>query len=165
MCQNPRDFLPKKGYSTVGTPARYKQFVIDTTTVAVVTTYTLSRFLAWEFYYDSVTGPHIADFVERKVKPFLSDNAANQRTELARNAMEDVFGRRYRYCAANSPRLEPIEHGFSLIKKTIQANDMEAQIHLIGLLNRCFQHYPFQGEGGSAGNVHMLQINNYFHFS
>jgi hypothetical protein len=85
--------------------------------VAVVTAYTLSGFLAWEFYYDSDTGAHIADFVERKVKSFLSgnsigifNNASNQRTELARNAMEDVFGGRCRYCAAYSPRLKPIEH-------------------------------------------------------
>jgi hypothetical protein len=62
--------------------------------VAVVAAHTLSGFLAWEFYYDSITGAHIADFVERKVKPFLSgdsfgifDNASNQCTELARNAM------------------------------------------------------------------------------
>jgi hypothetical protein len=72
MCQKPRDL---KGYSTFGTPAKYEQFVIGTTTVAVVAAYTYYRFLAWEFYYDSVTSAHIADFVERKVKPFLTGDS------------------------------------------------------------------------------------------
>jgi hypothetical protein len=34
MCESPKDFQPKKGWSTVGTPAAYTQVVIDTTTVA-----------------------------------------------------------------------------------------------------------------------------------
>jgi hypothetical protein len=39
--------------------------------VAAVAAYTLFGFVAWEFYHESVTGAHIADFIERKVKPFL----------------------------------------------------------------------------------------------
>jgi transposase len=127
MCESPKDFQPKKGWSTVGTPAAYTQVVIDTTTVAAVAAYTPFGFVAWEFYHESVTGAHIADFIERKVKPFLSrddfgifDNASNQRTELARDAMGDAFGGMYRYCPAYSPWLKPVERGFSNVKGMIR---------------------------------------------
>jgi transposase len=162
MCQNPKDFQPKKGWSTVGTHAVYTQIVIGITTVPVVAAYTPFGFLAWELYYDSVTGAHIADFIERKVKPFLSedsfgifDNASNQRTELARDAMEDAFSGRYRFCPAYSPWLKPIERGFSNVKRMIQKNDIEGQVNPIGLINRCFHHYSFEGEGGFEGDIYM----------
>jgi hypothetical protein len=162
-CESPKDFQPKKGSSTVGTPAAYTQVVINTTTVAAVAAYTPFGSVAWEFYDESVTGD-IADFIERKVKPFwleddfeIFDNASNQRTELARDAMEDVFGRRYRYCPAYSPWLKPVERGFSNVKGMIRGNGFEAQVDPIGLLNRCFHHFSFgsAGEGGSAGDVYI----------
>jgi hypothetical protein len=98
MCESPKDFQPKKGWSTVGTPAAYTQVVIDTTTVVAVAAYAPFGFVAWDFYHESVTGAHIADFIEQKVKPFLSeddfgifDNTSDQRTELTRDAMEDAM--------------------------------------------------------------------------
>jgi hypothetical protein len=127
-----------------------------------VAAYTPFGFVAWEFYQESVTGAHIADFIEWNVKPFLSeddfgifDNASNQRTELARDAMEDAFGGRYRNCPAYSPWLKPVERGFSNVKGMIRENDFEAQVDPIGLMNRCFHHLSFEGEGGSAADVYI----------
>jgi hypothetical protein len=156
MCESPKDFQPKKGWCTVGTPVAYTQVVIGTTTVAAVTASSLgvlSRISYWCPY---------CRFIERKVKPFLSeddfgifDNASNQRTELARDAMEDAFGGRYRYCPAYSPCLKPVKRGFSNVKGMIRENDIEAKVDPIGLINRCFHHFSFEGEGGSADDVYI----------
>jgi hypothetical protein len=162
ICESPKDFRPKKGWCTVGTPVAYTQVVIGTTIVAAVAAYTPFGFVTWEYYHESVDGAHIADFIERKVKPFLSeddfgifDNAFNQRTELARDAMEDAFGGRYRYCPAYNPRLKPVKRGFSNVKGMIRENNIEAHGDPIGLINRCFHHFSFEGEGGSAGDVYI----------
>jgi hypothetical protein len=130
MVQTPEDFLQRYGYSPSGEECREKQIVIGGVTYAVHAAYTENGFMAWSVFAGTVTEVEVSQFVQTlpTYRSFndrsygLFDNASNQRTPLVRAEIESVFDGKYGYCSAYSPALKPIENGFSLVKRYIQAH-------------------------------------------
>jgi transposase len=116
--------------------------------------FTIGGFLCWRIYSEEVSGDEVADFIKKLVSPMVHnssygilDNASNQKSDVARDALETVFNGRYKYCAPYSPRLKPIEAGFSLIKRFSRRYEREGEIDPIGLINRAFKYYSISGDG------------------
>lgn len=158
MIQKPGDYLAKYGYAPKGEAAVMMQIVIGITSYPVFAAYTTRGWIGWGIYGEDCTGAHVSDFVTRTLKPQLTDlsfaivdNASNQRSDMARSALEVTFFGRYGYVPTYSPRYAPCERGFSNVKGMIRDNEFEGQVDPIGLINRCFHYYSVEGEGSTAG--------------
>jgi hypothetical protein len=162
MIQKPGDYLAQFGWSPTGKAAILMQIVIGKISLPVYGAYTTRGWIAWEIYGEDCTGAHVANFV-KILKPQLSndsfaivDNASNQRSEVARIALEDTFNGRFGFLNKYAPRNAPVESGFSNVKRMIQDHELEGQLDPIGLINRCFHYYSVWGPGSSKGDYFLI---------
>jgi len=160
MVQNPKDFKTKFGWSPVGNEASKYQIKIGNITYAVLCAYTQYGFLAYEIFIGNVTQIEVVEFIELKVKPLLSensfgilDNAANFHTATVHQSLEETFNGRYRYCAAYSPHLKPVELGISNVKNYTQAHE-RLDMEPLALLRLAFDTYSIGGDSGDAAYNH-----------
>jgi hypothetical protein len=148
IIHNPKDFLPKYGWSPKGQECTALLFRIEEKVYAVHAAATERGFIAWDIFEGTVTEREVANFVDKvqNAKAFndrsfgIFDNAANQRTDCVRRKLETVFRGRYHYCSPYSPELKPVENAFSMIRKYIQSHHSPTTNH-IDQINAAFHYY------------------------
>ena len=96
----------------------------------------------------------ICHFLEN-LQPFLLptsvglfDNASVNTCEASLQVSDRVFNGRWARVAPNSPRLSPIERGFSLVWTLVRSRWAEAQRNPIRVLEECFDYYSIGSPGG-----------------
>jgi transposase len=156
--QNPKDFQIKMGWAPEGEPATINQIVINSRSFAVHAAYTDKGFIAWQIFEGMVTDVEVCTFLFEKLEPLLLsdsfgiiDNASNQRTYRAKDALYNVFYGIFLYSAPYSPELKPIEKGFSNVKRYIREHESDGVIDPVALIERAFTFYSVIGERGHAG--------------
>lgn len=170
MVQTAEDFRKKYGWAPKGEELEEAQIRIDGKTFAVHAAMSVNGFMEWSIYEGTVTDVEFTLFLE-KMRPHcaekrwvgLFDNAPNQRTDMARTHMQNIFHGVYYYCAPYCPHLKPVEHGFSLVKRYIRehyddAGDPIAQIHA------AFLHYSdrdgMHGKEAAANLFNLYRRNH-----
>ena len=78
----------------------------------------------------------------------LFDNASVNTSEESLQAVERVFGGKW--APPYSPRLAPVERGFSLVWKLVRQRWEEAQLDPIRVLQECFKYYQVGSPRGSV---------------
>jgi transposase len=152
---NPKDNLEKYGWSEIGREAVVLQIFIESRCFAVHAAMTENGFIAWEIFEGNVCGTDVSNFITDKLAPvfggnefLLLDNAANQRTDQVISTMEISLGGRFVYNVEYSPELNPIERGFSLIRRWIRENEGCYVGNPIGLIQSSFFAYSIAGPFG-----------------
>jgi hypothetical protein len=147
MVQTGSDFERKYGWAAKGQRCIRTQLFIRDEVYAVHAACTEDGFIFWDIFQGTVTQGEVQKFLVKlaKVLPADSygilDNATNQRTPLVQEALENIFGGMYQYCAPYSPHLKPVERGFSLVKRYIQLRDDDLTKSARELINEAFQYY------------------------
>ena len=161
---NKDDNDEKYGYALVGSDAIIFQLYIHGRTFSVHAAMRREGFIAWEIFERSVDGLDVANFIKERVHPLfgpndvlLLDNATNQRTTEVYLALTTYLRGRYRYNVPYSPELNPIEHGFSLVRRWCRLHEHEYPNDPIALINAGFKLYSV---GGPLG----MQCSNFFNF-
>lgn len=154
----------KYGYAMIGKDAIILQLHIQGRTFAVHAAMRRIGFIAWEIFERNVDGLDVANFIRERVQPLfepndflLLDNAKNQRTLEVYLALSHNLGGRYHYNVPYSPELNPIEHGFSLVRRWCRQHEHEYPNDPIALINAGFHLYSFRGPLGS-------RCTNFFDF-
>lgn len=80
----------------------------------------------------------------------LFDNATVNTCEESLQSVNRVFDGRWARNAPYSPRLAPIERGFSLVWNLVRERWEEAQMDPIRVLLECFKYYEVGSPGGSV---------------
>ena len=78
----------------------------------------------------------------------LFDNASVNTCEQSLQAVDRVFGGKWARNAPYSPRLAPIEKGFSLVWNLVRQRWQEAQVNPIRVLEEAFKFYEVGSPGG-----------------
>ena len=151
---NPKDYLEKYGWATIGEEAYALQLIIRGKTYAVHAAVCEDGFLAWQVFECNVSAVEVVSFIREKLAPvfpddayLILDNASNQKHASVQEAMERDLKGRYFYCSPYSPELKPIERAFSMVRAWIRnhENDPTASLDLI---EEAFQLYSVLGERG-----------------
>jgi hypothetical protein len=152
---NPKDNLGKYGWSEMGREALVLQIFIEHRCFAVHAAMSEDGFIAWEIFEGNVCGTDVSTFITDKLAPIIGkdkflllDNAANQRTEQVIITMETALEGRYVYNVEYSPELNPIERGFSLIRRWIRDNEGDFVGNPVGLISSSFSAYSTEGPLG-----------------
>ena len=84
---NPKDYLEKYGWATIGDEAYALQLIIRGTTYSVHAAVCEDGFLAWEVFECNVTAREVCAFIKDKLAPLFGsnaililDNASNQQS-------------------------------------------------------------------------------------
>jgi transposase len=152
---NPKDNLDKFGWADSGREAVVFQIVIESRSYAVHAAMSEYGFIAWDIFDGDVCGSDVSSFIKNKLSPvfqnnsfLLLDNAANQRTDEVIATMESSLGGRFVYNVEYSPELNPIERGFSLIRRWIRNNEQMYLGRHVLLINSAFNAYSVEGPFG-----------------
>ena len=119
--------------------------------------YDLTGFVAWRIYEGNCSDAHVVDFLEYVAQcvpdysHLLLDNASNQKSKIVTDALLRLFPDRHTYVPGYSPRLKPIERGFSNVKRYIRKREHEGRVDPVALINEAFHYYSFAGEGSPEG--------------
>ena len=139
---NPKDYLQKYGWSTIGEEAYIFQVIIHAKTYAVHAALTDRGFLAWEIFEKNVTRFDVIEFLRNKVLPKLPpdaililDNAKNQNNNDVHEVMMNSFGGAYRFVPKYSPELKPIERAFSMVRTVVGDHENDINFSDIELIN------------------------------
>ena len=95
---------------------------------------------------DFLTG--LEPFLQLHKSVGLFDNATVNTCENSLQVIDRVFNERWARNAPHSPRLAPIERGFSLVWNLVQQKWQEAQQNPIRVLEECFAYYQVGAPGG-----------------
>ena len=125
---------------------------------SAVAALTTAGFLPCTTIYDSAcNSASIQSFIINGLEPFilqdsvcLLDNASVNVCEESLQVVDRVFNGRWARNAAYSPRLAPIERGFSLVWALVQKRWEDAQRDPIRVLEECFRYYEVGQPGGKA---------------
>ena len=80
----------------------------------------------------------------------LFDNTTVNTCEEYLQSVNRLFDGRWARNASYSPRLAPIERGFSLVWNFVRESWEEAQVDPISVLLECFKYYEVGSPGGSV---------------
>ncbi len=125
------------------------EFRIGDKMYSAIAALTTAGFLPCTTIYDSAcNSASIQSFIINGLEPFilqesvcLLDNASVNVCEESLQVVDRVFNGRWVRNAAYSPRLAPIERGFSLVWALVQKRWEEAQRDPIRVLEECFRYY------------------------
>jgi hypothetical protein len=163
--QNPKDFQMKMGWAPEGEPAMINQIVINSRTFAIHAAYTEKGFIAWQIFEGVVTDTEVCAFLINTLQPMLFhdsfgiiDNASNQRTDRAKEVLNDTFQGMFLYCAPYSPELKPVERGFANVKRFIREHESEGAVDPVALIERAFSFYSVAGESSCSGMFIIFNI-------
>jgi hypothetical protein len=134
------------------------EFRIGDKMYSAIAALTTAGFLPCTTIYDSAcNSASIQSFIINGLEPFvlqdslcLLDNASVNVCEESLQVVDRVFNGRWARNAAYSPRLAPIERGFSLVWALVQKRWEEAQRDPIRVLEECFRYYEVGQPGGIA---------------
>ena len=139
---NPKDYLQKYGWSTIGEEAYIFQVIIRAKTYAVHAALTDRGFLAWDIFEKNVTRFDVIEFLMNKVLPkfppdaiLILDNAKNQNNNDVHEVMMNSFGGAYRFVPKYSPELKPIERAFSMVRTIVRDHENDTNFSDIELIN------------------------------
>ena len=92
----------------------------------------------------------------------LLDNAKNHKSVKVIDALNTALGARYKFNSEYSPELNPIEHGFSLVRRWIRTHEHEYTYDHLGLINAAFYNDSIYGPEGykCASFFHMYKNNH-----
>ncbi len=166
------DNWAKYGYSLKNEPLSVLQIVIDGKAYAVHAAMTVHGFIAWEIFDHDVYGIDVASFIRHRVAPLfgpndylLLDNARNHKTAEVIEALDTALGSRFKFNSEYSPELNPIEHGFSLVRSWIRTHEYQYACDHLGLINAAFFNYSVYGpEGYQCANFFNIYENNHRQF-
>ena len=155
---NPKDNLEKYGYALEGEHAIVLQIKIGSRTFAVHAVMSERGFEAWIVFEGNVNQHMVANFIESFAGNFPSDailfldNASNQNNDIVIDTMNRSLGARYQFNEPYSPELNPIEHGFSMVRCWIRDREDQALANPVETINAAFRHYASPRIGGIAGD-------------
>jgi len=134
-----------------------KEWHIGNKTYSAIAAMTTLGFLpctkVYEVACESATIQHFLTGLELYLLPTslgLLDNASVNTCEESLQAVNRVFDGRWARNAPYSPRLAPIERGFSLVWNLVRERWEEAQQDPIRVLLECFKYYEVGSPGGST---------------
>ena len=165
---NPKDYLEKYGWATIGKEAYALQVIIRGKTFAVHAAVCKDGFLAWQVYECHVTSAEVCKFISNNLAQvfpanafLILDNASNQKHASVQMAMEGYLKGRYFYCSPYSPELKPIERAFSMVRSWIRNHENDPA-ESRDLIQQAFQLYSVEGERGyHCHNLFRLYDENY----
>jgi hypothetical protein len=133
------------------------EFRIGEKMYSAIAALTTAGFLPCTKIYDSACDSVSIQSYLNGLEPFvlqdsvcLLDNASVNVCEDSLQVVDRVFNGRWARNAAYSPRLAPIERGFSLVWRLVQQRWEEAQRDPIRVLEECFRYYEVGQPGGIA---------------
>jgi len=153
---NSKKFRPTHGRG-IGGEVVIPEFRIGEKMYSAIAALTTAGFLPCTKIYDSACDSVSIQSYLNGLEPFvlqdsvcLLDNASVNVCEDSLQVVDRVFNGRWARNAAYSPRLAPIERGFSLVWRLVQQRWEEAQRDPIRVLEECFRYYEVGQPGGIA---------------
>ena len=153
---NPKDYLEKYGWSSIGEEAYILQLVIRDKTFSVQAAVCEDGFLAYDIYENNVTHIEVKNFIADKLSPFfhrdnylILDNASNQKHDEVIAAMEEHCFGHYFYSSPYSPELKPIERAFSMVRAWIRDHENDTYEKEEDLIRMAFEEYSVCNPSGS----------------
>lgn len=133
------------------------EFRIGDKMYSAIAALTTTGFLPCTAIYDSACDSASIQSFLHGLAPFilqssvcLLDNASVNVCDDSLQVVDRSFQGRWARNAAYSPRLAPIERGFSLVWRLVQQRWEEAQQDPVRVLEECFRFYEVGQPGGSA---------------
>lgn len=160
--QNPQSFRDTYGRAPRGEECIFHQIILNDKAYGVYAAHDYQGFSFWKIYEGNCSSPHVIDFLTdlrgylKDDKYLLLDNASNQKSRSVTECLEQLYPDHHVYVPGYSPRLKPIERGFSNVKRYIRKYEYthRGEYDPVTLINEAFEFYSFRGEGSSAGTLH-----------
>jgi transposase len=160
MNNNPNSFFEKRGYAPIGEESIRFQLQVDGISYWSLAGLTENGFVAWKFDTGTCTGDDVASFITDEISRAVTqdtyviiDNASVNKTDEAIRALDVTLGGRYKFSPRYSPRLKPIERGFSMVRKYIRQKEASGYLNNVGsredLINEAFTVYSIWGSRGN----------------
>ena len=151
---NRESFIKNKGHSPVGEPCICIQITIDNKSWSTIAAGTPLGFIAYKISSETINENGILEFInvleERMdIDSFIVlDRAAIHRTDEVKRRFQQISQGRFRYCAAYSPHLKPVELMFKMVKDYIKRRrDEDKIIRPEDLIDEAFRYFSPGGGG------------------
>jgi hypothetical protein len=157
----------RKGRSKKGRKAFRKDWFINDRRFSAFALYSLKGWVSWKIYHENCNHMHFIDFLTTSVEPMivtgdvlLLDNASIHLTKESTDKLEEVTKGLYKKVLPNTPRLSPIERGFSQVWTYVRKNHKEAMINPEKVICDAFHEYSIMGPSGYKGIFAFICFKN-----
>ena len=156
-----KDYLEKYGWGLTGGKCIKTQFVLCGQQFSVFALYCDQGFIVWKILEGINTAENFQEFMEecREVIPegshFILDNSSLHLTHasLLKIKINDVCRGKYEFLPCYSPDLNPIEFGFSQIKRYLRERENFVVVNPRDEIDAAFRLYSIYGERGNLAWV------------
>jgi hypothetical protein len=160
-----KEFYNKYGWAPRGERHITTQFYIGGRHFSVIAAYCTLGFVCWRVVEGTYGANEFISFLEEDLKPYIDemsfgiiDNSQTHKTLEALESMNKIFRGLYRFVAAYSPHLKPIEQGFGDIKKWLREHEAETLRNPLEMLEYAFEIHSVRGEFSGRGKNFYISI-------